>query len=122
MAVLGNLAQPFMKPEAPTDPVERMRSKFAMNTDATLKAICDGAEKGKWFCKLSDGKFILSFRNANTVLTLNGSKQFQVADVDAATKLLQAAKLAAAAGELDDVLKATQRKPPVRKKREAEPA
>ncbi|TWO64005.1 hypothetical protein FN976_28380 [Caenimonas sedimenti] len=119
MAALGKLAQPFTKPEAPADPVERMRAKFAGHVDATLKAIGEGAEKGKWFRKQQDGSFVLSFRNANSALTLNGAKQFQVADSDAATKLLEAAKTAAAAGELDEALKATQRKPPVRKKKEA---
>lgn len=122
MAALGKLAQPFTKPETPADPVERMRAKFAAHVDATVKAIGEGADKGKWFRKHSDGTFVLSFRNANSALTLSGSKQFQVANAEAATKLLEAAKTAAAAGELDDALKATQRKPPVRKKKEAQPA
>jgi hypothetical protein len=122
MAALVKLAQPFTKPEAPTDPVERMRAKFASHVDATVKAIGEGADKGKWFRKQSDGSFVLSFRNANSALTLNGAKQFQVADAEAAAKLLEAAKSAAAAGELDDALKATQRKPPVRKKTEAQPS
>lgn len=119
MATLGKLAQPFIKPDVPTDPVERMRAKFAAHVDATTKAIAEGAEKGKWFRKQSDGTFVLSFRNANSALMLSGSKQFQVADAEAAAKLLEAAKTAAAAGELDETLKATQRKPPVRKKKEA---
>jgi hypothetical protein len=122
MAALGKLAQPFIKPDVPSDPVERMRAKFAVHVDATIKAIGEGAEKGKWFRKHQDGSFVLSFRNANSALTLNGAKQFQVADAEAASKLLEAAKTAAAAGELDDALKATQRKPPVRKKKEAETA
>ncbi len=119
MAALGKLAQPFVKPDVPADPVERMRAKFAAHVDATTKAIAEGAEKGKWFRKQSDGTFVLSFRNANSALTLNGAKQFQVPHADAAAKLLGAAKTAAVAGELDEALKATQRKPPVRKKKEA---
>ncbi|WP_322469167.1 hypothetical protein SOM08_14380 [Hydrogenophaga sp. SNF1] len=122
MAALGKLAQPFSKPETPADPVERMRAKFAANVDAASKAITEGADKGKWFRKLPDGKFVLTFRNANSALTLNGAKQFQVADAESAGKLLEAAKTAANAGELDDALKATQRKPPVRKKKEPQPA
>ena len=117
MAELGKLAQPFVKPEIPADPVERMRAKFAAHVAATIKAIGEGAEKGKWFRKQSDGTFVLTFRNANSALTLNGAKQFQVPDADSAAKLLEAAKTAAAAGELDEALKATQRKPPVRKKK-----
>ena len=122
MAALGQLAQPFTQPATPTDPVERMRAKFAANVDAAMKAIADGAEKGKWFRKQSDGKFVLSFRNANSTLTLNGARQFQVADAESASKLLEAAKTAASAGELDEVLKATQRKPPVRKPKVEAPA
>ena len=117
MAELGKLAQPFVKPETPADPVERIRAKFAAHVDATIKAIGEGAEKGKWFRKQQDGTFVVSFRNANSSLTLNGAKQFQVADAEAAAKLLEAAKTAATAGELDEALKATQRKPPVRKKK-----
>jgi hypothetical protein len=119
MAALGKLAQPFTKPDVPADPVERMRAKFTAHVDATVKAIGEGSEKGKWFRKQSDGTFVLTFRNANSALTLNGAKQFQVADAESAAKLLEAAKTAAAAGELDEALKATQRKPPVRKKKEA---
>lgn len=122
MAALRKLAQPFAKPETPADPVERMRAKFAAHVDATIKAIGEGADKGKWFRKQSDGTFVLSFRNANSALSLNGAKQFLVADAEAAAKLLEAAKTAAAAGELDDALKATQRKPPVRKKKDLVPA
>lgn len=122
IASLFKLAQPFNKPDMPRDPLERMRVKFAANADSAIKAIRAGADKGKWFCKLADGHFVMSFRNANSSLTLNGAKQFQVADADAAANLLQAAKTAAVAGELDVALKATQRKPPVRKKMEAEPA
>jgi hypothetical protein len=117
MAALGKLAQPFTKPEAPTDPVERMRAKFAANVDSTIKSIRDGADKGKWFRKMPDGKFVLSFRNANSALLLNGSKHFQVPNAEGAATLLEASKLAAAAGDLDDALKSTQRKPPVRKKK-----
>ncbi|MGJ0223632.1 hypothetical protein ACQUZK_09555, partial [Streptococcus pyogenes] len=84
--------------------------------------IADGAEKDKWFRKHADGTFVLSFRNANSAMTLNGAKQFQVGDAEAAAKLLQAAKTAAFAGELDEVLKATQRKPPVRKPKVEAPA
>jgi hypothetical protein len=120
MATLGRLAQPFTKPETPADPVERMRVKFALHVDDTLKAIGGGAEKGKWFRKQPDGTFVLSFRNANSSLTLNGAKQFQVPNAEAAVNLLEAAKTAAAAGELDAALKVTQRKPPVRKKKDVQ--
>jgi hypothetical protein len=122
LSVLGTIAAPFEKPATPSDPVERMRAKFATNADATIKAIQDGAEKGKWFRKLPDGTLVVSFRNANSALSLNGASHFQVADAASAVALLEAAKAGVAAGELDDSLKATQRKPPVRKKKQDAPA
>lgn len=122
LSVLGTMAAPFEKTEAPSDPVQRMRAKFAANVDATVKAIQDGSEKGKWFRKLPDGKLVVSFRNANSAFALNGASHFQVADAASAVALLEAAKVGVAAGELDDALKATQRKPPVRKKKPDAPA
>lgn len=122
IASLSKLAQPFTKPDLPSDPIERMRGKFAANADAAIKAIRDGADKGKSFRKLADGHFVVSFRNANSALSLNGTTHFQVADAERAVGLLEAAKAGAMAGELDAALKATQRKPPVRKKKEEAPA
>lgn len=123
IAALGELAQPFMAPAVPSDPVERMRAKFGANAEAAAKELRAGSEKGAWFRKLPDGQFVVCFRNANSAMTLNGTKQFEVADAESAAKLLDAAKAAAAAGELDEALRATQRKPPVRKKKnEQQPA
>jgi uncharacterized protein YegP (UPF0339 family) len=117
LAALGALAEPFVKPDVPADPVERMRAKFSANAEAAAKDVRAGVEKTKWFRRMPDGKFVVSFRNANSALMLNGSKHFQTADAESAVKLLEAAKTAAAAGEFDEALKATQRKPPVRKKK-----
>ena len=122
MASLFKLAQPFNKPDMPSDPVERMRAKFVVNADGAIKAIREGADKGKWFRKLADGYFVVSFCNANSALSLNGTTHFQVADVEHAVALLKVAIAGAMAGELDTALKATQRKPPVRKAKEVTPA
>lgn len=119
MAALDKLAAPFSQPHASSDPVVRMRSKFSENAEIAVQALRSGVEKSKWFRKLPDGKLVVSFRNANSVLTLNGTKHFQVADVESAAKLLEAAKAAASAGELDEVLKATRRTPPTRVKKES---
>lgn len=119
MAALDKLAAPFSQPHASSDPVVRMRSKFSENAEIAVQALRSGVEKSKWFRKLPDGKLVVSFRNANSLLTLNGTKHFQVADVESASKLLEAAKAAASAGELDEVLKATRRTPPTRVKKES---
>ncbi len=122
MAALGKLAQPFTKPDMPSDPIARLRTKFIVNLDATIKALADGTPKSKWHRKLPDGKFVLSFRNANSAMDFNGSRHFQVADVAAANALLEAAMVAVVAGELDTALLATQRQPPMRKKKAEAPA
>lgn len=119
MAMLGQLAAPFSQPHISSDPVARMRSNFSANAEVATQELRSGVEKSKWFRKLPDGKFVVSFRNANSVLTLSGTKHFQVADVESAAKLLEAAKVAAGAGELDEALKATRRTPPTRVKKES---
>lgn len=121
MASLSKLAEPFIEPATPSDPVERMRAKFTVNAEVAIQEIRSGAEKIKWFRKLPNGKFVVSFRNANSAMSLNGAKEFQVADADAAAWLLEASKAAATLGELDSALKATQRTPPTRKKKADEP-
>ncbi|MEJ7929862.1 hypothetical protein WG922_07750 [Ramlibacter sp. AN1015] len=111
LAQLSQLAQPVTKAETvKADPVQVMRARFATNADENVKAIKSAADSGSWFRKLPNGKFLLAFRNANQVLSLGGNTHFQVDNAPAAVKLIEAAKVAAAAGELDDQLKATQRK------------
>lgn len=118
MVTLHKLAAPFTPPHTSSDPIVRMRSKFSENAEIAARELRSGVEKSKWFGKLPDGKFVVSFRNANSVLTLNGTKHFQVADMESAANLLEAAKAAASGGELDEALKATRRTPPARVKKE----
>jgi hypothetical protein len=119
---LGALAHPFAKPEVPADPLARMRAKFASHVDAAIASIQSGGEKGRWFRKLPMGGFVLTFRNANIALPLNGATHCQVADATSAIGLLEAAKAGVEAGELDEALQATRREPPVRKAKQAQGA
>ncbi|NDP63518.1 hypothetical protein [Polaromonas sp.] len=110
LQTLAQIAEPFLKPVMSTDPVERMRAKFATNADEVIQSLTEGMDKGKWFKKLTDGKFLVSFRNANNAMPFNGTTHFQVSDAATVIKLVNSAKIAVAQGELDTVLKATQRK------------
>lgn len=114
---LESLAQPINKAETnKADPIQSMRAKFSANADEQLKLIKAAADNGRWFKRLPDGKLVVFFRNANSVMSLSGSTHFQVANAAAAVKLVEAAKAAVAGGELDDALKATQRKRPQKAK------
>lgn len=100
------------------DPLINARAKFAQNCDEAGKLIKAAAESGKWFKKLPDG-YLLTLRNGNSAMTLNGAQHFKVADATAAVKFLEAAKEAGTKGELDQAFKDSQRKPRDAKKTEA---
>lgn len=118
LQTLAQIAEPFQKPVIPADPIERMRAKFSTNADEVIKSLTEGMDKGKWFRKLIDGKFMVSFRNANNAMPFKGTTHFQIADAAMVIKLVDCAKTAAKNGELDAVFKATQRKQPARKLKE----
>lgn len=122
LTALGALAQPFTKPDMPADPMARMRAKCASHVDAAIASIQSGAEKGRWYRKLPTGGFVLTFRNANIALSLNGATHFQVTDSASAIGLLEAARAGVEAGELDEVLQATRRESPVRKAKQVQGA
>ncbi len=112
LSQLSTLAKPVVKAEASkADPLVAMRSKFGINADETIKALKAQEPKGRWFSKTPNGQYLVNFRNANSVMKLNDSTHFQVADSEAAIKLIESAKAAAQSGELDDALKATARPP-----------
>jgi hypothetical protein len=112
LAQLSTLAKPVVKAEASkADPLVGMRSKFAINADEALKAIKDKAAKSRWHSTTPGGQLLVCFRNANSVMKLGDHTHFQVADADAAVKLIEGAKAAAKSGELDAALKATARAP-----------
>ena len=74
-----------------------------------MKLIQSAAESSRWFKKTPDG-YVLTLRNGNAALVLNGSAYFKAENAEKAVAFLVAAKEAAKAGELDEVLEATQRK------------
>jgi len=92
------------------DPLINARNKFAANCDETVKLIKAAAEQGKFFKKLSDG-YLITFRNGNSAMQLAGTAHFKVGDAQAAIKFVEAAKAAAANGELDAAFKESARAP-----------
>lgn len=92
------------------DPLINARSKFAANCDETIKLIKAAAEQGKFFKKLSDG-YLITFRNGNSAMQLAGTAHFKVGDAQGAIAFVEAAKAAAANGELDAVFKESARAP-----------
>lgn len=91
--------------------VERLRVRFSERADAQVKLIQSAAESSRWFNKTPDG-YVISLRNGNAVMTINGSAYFKADTADKAVAFLQAAKQAAKAGELDELLISTQRAKP----------
>lgn len=92
------------------DPVIYARTKFATNCDETIKLITQEADQGKFFKKIADG-YLITFRNGNSAMQLNGTQHFKVGNVEAANKFVEAAKAAAANGELDQAFRDTMRTP-----------
>lgn len=129
-APLGFLAQLSMLATAITDlsavavkkdPLISARGKFAVNCDDTIKLIKAAAETAKFFRKLPDG-YLVTFRNGNSQMLLNGAAHFKVADANAAIALVEAAKVAAGAGELDQAFRDSTRGPRKPKAEAAAPA
>jgi 3-deoxy-D-manno-octulosonic acid (KDO) 8-phosphate synthase len=54
---------------------------------------------------------LITFRNSNSAMQLNGTHHFKVTDVEGATKFVEAAKAAAASVELDQAFRETMRSP-----------
>jgi len=92
------------------DPLINARTKFAANCDETVKLIKAAAEQGKFFKKLPDG-YLITFRNGNSAMQLNGAAHFKVGDAQAAINFVEAAKAGAANGELDDAFRDSARAP-----------
>lgn len=92
------------------DPLINARTKFGANCDETIKLIKAAAESSKFFRKLPDG-YLINFRNGNSAMTLNGAAYFKVGDANAAVALVEAAKTASVAGELDAAFQESARTP-----------
>ncbi|MDC8773570.1 hypothetical protein [Roseateles albus] len=90
------------------DPLANAKLKFAQNIDENVKLIKSASEAGKFFKKLKD-KYMISLRNGNTVMPLNGNTHFSVDSAEAAIKFLEAAKAASENSELDEVFNSTKR-------------
>lgn len=110
LSMVSSLVTVIDKP-APSNkltPTERMRVKFVEHIDEQLKLIDADAQNSRWFKKTSEG-FVLTLRNGNTVMSINGQSYFKAPDADKAKAFFNAAQQAAKSGEFDQVLEATQR-------------
>lgn len=92
------------------DPLIAARTKFAANCDDAIKLVKSDADTSKFFRKLPDG-YLINFRNGNRSMELNGAAYFKVDSADAAVTLIEAAKTASDAGELDAAFRASAREP-----------
>jgi len=95
---------------AKRDPLINARTKFSANCDETVKLIKAAAEQGRFFKKLPDG-YLITFRNGNSAMPLNGVTYFRVSDAQAAINFVEAAKAGAANGELDQAFRDSSRAP-----------
>lgn len=108
---ISTFATPFLKSGkgANRDPLLVAKTKFGITATQQIKLIGDSAQKGYWFKKQGDG-YVLTLKNGSA--TLNADRpSFVVASTGDAIKFLEQAKAAAAAGEFDELFKATGRKP-----------
>jgi hypothetical protein len=101
--------------QAQQDPTLAMRTRFVNKLTEQVKLITSAAPKSRWFTKLPDGSYELSVRNSNMALAFGDKTYFKAKDAAAAVAFLEAIAQGAKAGELDAQLKATTRKPPVKK-------
>jgi hypothetical protein len=84
------------------DPALNARAKFGANCDETVKLI-KAAEQGKFFKKLPEG-YLITFRNGNSAMQLNGTIHFKVGNAGTAIKFV-ATKVRAETGELDQAFR-----------------
>lgn len=103
---------------AKRDPLVNARAKFSANCDETVKLIKAAAEQGRFFKKLPDG-YLITFRNGNSAMQLNGAAHFKVSDAQAAINFVDAASAGAESGELDQAFRDSMRAP--RKAKEEAP-
>jgi hypothetical protein len=110
MSFLNNLDQfgeGLDKPSASlaTPPRERFESSGA----STIREIESGAAEGNWFKKVGDA-YEVTLRNGIAVLKVGGKHKRRCPDATSAVAYVRAAMAAAATGELDEMLAATQLK------------
>lgn len=113
LAQLSTLATPITdlaQVAAKRDPLIGARAKFVANSDEAIKLIKSSADSAKFFRKLPDG-YLINFRNGNRSMELNGAAYFKVDDSAAAISFIEAAKVAAENGELDQAFRDSAREP-----------
>jgi hypothetical protein len=97
------------------DPMTRMRNKLTDSIMAQITAIDAGEKETRWYKQEADGSVVISFRNGNTVMLINGNRFFKVPDLETAKDIFTKAFDAVANGEFNDALKDSAPKPRKRK-------
>ena len=111
---LTAIAKPVAKlssTQAQQDPKLAMRTRFENSVAEQQKLIKSAAGKSRWFVKNPDDSYVLTLRNGNTALAINGTTYFAVPDAATAIKFLDTVITGTKAGEMDAVLHETMRKP-----------
>jgi hypothetical protein len=115
---LASVATPIAKltgNQAQQDPKLAARTRFEKSVQEQVKLVKAAADKSRWFKKLPDGSYELTVRNGNTAMALGGNSFFQAKDAAAAVAFYEAVIGGVKAGELDEQLAATKRKPRTKK-------
>lgn len=115
---LTAIAKPVTKlssAQAQQDPKLALRTRFQASVAEQQKLIKSAAGKSRWFQKLPDDSYVLTLRNGNTALAINGTTYFAVSDAAHAVKFLDTVIEGTKAGEMDAVLASTLRKPRAKK-------
>lgn len=102
--------------QAQQDPVLAMRTRFSNAVAEQITLVKSAADKSRWFKKQANGAYQITVRNGNTALKLGENTFFEAADAAKAEAFLEAIAAGAKAGELDTLLKDSQRKPRAPKK------
>lgn len=101
--------------QANADPKLAARTRFSNAAGEQIKMIQSAAPKTRWYTKLPDSSYELTLRNGNTAMKVGEHTFFKAKDAAAAVAFLEAVQVGTKAGELDDALATTTRKPKTKK-------
>ncbi|MFN9476092.1 hypothetical protein [Acidovorax sp.] len=108
--------------QAQQDPKLALRTRFVASVGEQIKLVQAAAPKSRWFVRNPDGSYVLTLRNSNSAMPVQGTTYFAVPDAEKAVAFLTAVQEGTKAGEMDEVLAATTRKPRARKEPAPTPA
>ncbi|ALT76992.1 hypothetical protein [Paucibacter sp. KCTC 42545] len=87
------------------------RARFVAAASEQIRQIeTNSSSPSNWYIQNSDGTVDVTLRNGVAILKVGGASKRRCANADAATAYIKAAITAVEAGELDEMLEATQLK------------